>query len=111
MLRDIFTKIASCLYIIYIKQANVTDELEERIEILEDTVLVIEQDVEELENEDALINVRLFDIEMDVFDNENAIEGITSRLNFIDFVYTSIVRQFVITIKNHFIHCRSDRQS
>ena len=57
-----------CLYII--AQANVTDELEERIEILEDTVLVIEQDVEELENEDALINVRLFDIEMDVFDNE-----------------------------------------
>ena len=89
MLRDIFTKIASCLYIIYIGQANVTDELEERIEILEDTVIVIEQDVEELENEDALINVRLFDIEMDVFDNENAIEGFTSRLNFIDFVYKS----------------------
>ena len=45
-----------------------TDELEERIEVLEDTV-------EELENEDALINIRLFDIEIDVFDNENAIEG------------------------------------
>ena len=73
MLRDIFMKIASYLYLT--AQANVTDELEERIEILEDTVLVIEQDVEELENEDALINVRLFDIEMDVFDNENAIEG------------------------------------
>ena len=37
---------------------------------------MIEQDVEDLENEDALINVRLFDIEMDVFDNENAIEGV-----------------------------------
>ena len=44
----------------------------------------------------------LFSIEMDVFDNENAIEGITSRLNFIDFVYTSIARQFVITIKESF---------
>ena len=49
-------------------QANVTDELEERIEVLE-------QEVEDLENEDALINARLFDIEMDIFDNENAIEG------------------------------------
>ena len=65
-----------CIYICIIGQANVTDELEERIEILEDTVIVIEQDVENLENEDALINVRLFDIEMDVFDNENAIEGL-----------------------------------
>ena len=44
------------------------DELEERIEVLEDTV-------EDLENEDALINVRLFDYENDIFENENAIEG------------------------------------
>ena len=53
---------------ILIAQANVTAELEERTEVLEDTV-------EEVENEDALINVRLFDVEMDVFENENSIEG------------------------------------
>ena len=45
-----------------------TDELEERIEVLE-------QEMEDLENEDALIIARLFDIEMEIFDNENAIEG------------------------------------
>ena len=48
----------------------------ERIEVLESTVLVIEQDVEDLQNENALINVRMFDIEMDVFDKENSIQGL-----------------------------------
>ena len=84
-----FVKRGQCIYINSIEQANITDELEERIEALE-------QNVEELENEDALLNVRLFDVEMDVFENENAIEGYNLNFNLTEYFYSIITCQSIL---------------
>ena len=62
---------------------NETDELEERVEVLEDAVLLLHDelndvrvDIDDLETQDSLIDVRMLCVEADVLRNEEEIEGI-----------------------------------
>ena len=67
-------------------KVNETDELEERVEILENVVLLLQDelndvrvDIDDLETQDSLIDVRMLSVEADVLRNEDEIEGIRVR--------------------------------
>ena len=71
-------------------KVNETDELEERIEVLENAVLLLQDelndvrvDIDDLETQDSLIDVRMLSVEADVLRNEDEIEGIKARLDLI----------------------------
>ena len=66
---------------VYIQQ-NCTSDLEERVSTLENTVSAIEDELGEtsakidgLQTEDQVINVRLLEVENDIFNIENSIDG------------------------------------
>ena len=54
---------------------NDTDELEERVQILELEMDNVENNIEILENQDSIHEVRTTDIEEDILNNQMNIEG------------------------------------
>ena len=63
-------------------QQNCTSDLEERVTTLENAVSAIEDElaetsaeIDDLQTEDTVINVRLLEVETDIFNIQNSIDG------------------------------------
>ena len=65
----------------YLIQArNDTDDLEDRVAILELQVENLEDQIAILENEDSILDIRINDVENDVTSNQNNIVGKAKRV-------------------------------
>ena len=62
-------------FLFQINLRNDTDELQERVQILELEMVNVENNIEILENQDSIHEVRITDIEEDILNNQMNIEG------------------------------------
>ena len=72
----------------FIQARNDTDDLEDRVAILELQVENLEDQIAILENEDSILDIRISDVEDDITSNQNSTEGKAKR------VQLSAVRRF-----------------
>ena len=72
----------------FIQARNDTDDLKDRVAILELQVENLEDQIAILENEDPILDIRISDVEDDITSNQNSTEGKAKR------VQLSAVRRF-----------------